>query len=362
MRTGRELRLRRLRTRHRHPRGRRVLHRHRERRGAGVVGGVGHRTGHRGDPDREHVTRHQRTGRRTRRNEDPSTASVAEPFEKVATAPAALAASTVTFAGGATTGAVVSCTVTVNVAVPVLPAASVALQVRSSPQREHVTRHQRTSSRTRRRQHPIHQIQRRTVREGRDRTRSAGRLDRHVRRRAHHWRRRVRHRHRERRRPRVVGLVGRRTGHRGDPQREHVTRAQQAGRTRRRRRAVDHVRSSACREGRRRTRRPSCLHHHVRRRRHHRSRRVLHRDGERRRPRVVGQVRRRAGHRGDPQREHITGSERPGRRTRRAQHTINQIQRRAVRERHVRTRRVPSASTAMRRRRRHHWRGRCRAR
>ena len=44
----------------------------------------------------------------------PSTASVAEPAEKVATAPAALVASTVTFAGEVTTGAVVSTTVTEN--------------------------------------------------------------------------------------------------------------------------------------------------------------------------------------------------------------------------------------------------------
>ena len=47
----------------------------------------------------------------------------------VATAPAPLVASTVTSAGGVTTGAVVSVTVTVKVAVPVLPCASVAEHV-----------------------------------------------------------------------------------------------------------------------------------------------------------------------------------------------------------------------------------------
>ena len=58
----------------------------------------------------------------------PLTASKAE-AAKVTTAPAELVASTVMFDGTVTTGAVVSTTVTVNVLLPVLPAASVAEQV-----------------------------------------------------------------------------------------------------------------------------------------------------------------------------------------------------------------------------------------
>jgi len=57
----------------------------------------------------------------------PSTRSVAEAL-KVASAPLALVAEIVIFAGTDTTGGVVSCTVTVNVADPVLPALSVAEQ------------------------------------------------------------------------------------------------------------------------------------------------------------------------------------------------------------------------------------------
>src|SRR2546422_3042171 len=58
----------------------------------------------------------------------PSSASVAD-VVKVKTAPAALVASTVAFAGTVTTGPVVSVTVTVNDAALWLPCASVALQV-----------------------------------------------------------------------------------------------------------------------------------------------------------------------------------------------------------------------------------------
>src|SRR5712664_1573439 len=58
----------------------------------------------------------------------PSSTSVADAV-KVNTAPAALVASAVAFAGTVTTGPVVSVTVTVNVFVPTLPCASVALHV-----------------------------------------------------------------------------------------------------------------------------------------------------------------------------------------------------------------------------------------
>ena len=58
-----------------------------------------------------------------------SARSFAAGSAKPTTAPLAPVASTVMFAGGVTTGAVVSVTVTVCVAVPVLPAPSVALQV-----------------------------------------------------------------------------------------------------------------------------------------------------------------------------------------------------------------------------------------
>ena len=59
----------------------------------------------------------------------PSTASSAVASANVATAPAGLVASTTTSAGGVTTGAVASVTVTVNDAEPGFPCASVAEHV-----------------------------------------------------------------------------------------------------------------------------------------------------------------------------------------------------------------------------------------